>query len=60
MARNSSRDCEISVKGLDSSLFIEGLKEWQRGGIIDDESDEVELDEKDNEQDGLYESREEF
>ena len=57
---DGSHDHEISIKGLESSLLIEGLKDWQKGGIIDDENDKVELDEKDDERDGVYHSKEEI
>jgi hypothetical protein len=56
---DGSRDYEISVKGLDSTTFVEGLKGWRGGGLVDDENDAVELNEKDDENDGLYQLREE-
>jgi hypothetical protein len=48
-------DHEISIKGLETSVFIEGLKDWRKGGLIDDEEDMHKLNSADDSADGLYE-----
>ena len=40
---DGSCDHEISVKGIESPILVEGLKDWRRGGLVDDENDVVEL-----------------
>jgi hypothetical protein len=52
---DGSRDKEISIKGLETSLFMEGLKDWRQGGLVDDENDMCELNPEDDSADGLYE-----
>ena len=61
---DGSQDSEISIKGLETSLFIDGLRDWEEGGvvgagIIEDEGGgesegEVELDIAEDELDGEY------
>jgi len=50
-------DDEISVKGIESAYLVEGLKEWERGGltVIDLEEDGVESDVEEVEEDVFYE-----
>ena len=53
---DGSCDHEISVKGIESPILIEGLKDWRRGGLVDDENDVVELSEQDDGADIFYEN----
>jgi hypothetical protein len=36
-------------------LFVEGLKDWWKGGLVDDEEDMCELNPKEDDVDGFYE-----
>ncbi|RPA95502.1 hypothetical protein L873DRAFT_1314701 [Choiromyces venosus 120613-1] len=51
---------EIFIKGLDTTIFLDALKEWQGGGeeegadVIEDEDDVNELDSSQDELDGEY------
>ena len=41
---DGSRDSEISIKGLETSLFVEGIKDWAdgamvAGGMVEEEAD---------------------
>jgi len=31
---DGSQDSEISIKGLETSLFVEGLNDWAQGGMV--------------------------
>ena len=52
---DGSSDSEISVKGIETAVLIDGLKDWQKGGPVDDEHDRVGLSEKDDDVDIFYE-----
>ena len=39
---DGSRDSEISVKGLDTSLLIAALEDWHEGALTTNDEDEVE------------------
>lgn len=59
-----TQDLEISIKGLETSLFIDGLRDWEEGGMVgvgimedegrEDGKGEVELDIAEDELDGEY------
>jgi len=55
---DGSRDSEISVKGLDTSLLIAALEDWHEGGLTTNDEEEVEQEEELNiafdELDGEY------
>ena len=57
---DGSRDSEISIKGLDTSIFLDALKECAGmeentpGGAIEDEDDMEELESAEDELDGEY------
>jgi hypothetical protein len=44
---HGTRDNKISIKKIDGKYLKEGLKGWQKGGVIDNEEDQVKLDVKD-------------
>jgi hypothetical protein len=52
---DGSGDGEISIKGIDLGQLVEGLKDWQKGGIIDDEEDGIELAEREDDLDIFFE-----
>jgi hypothetical protein len=41
---DGSFDDEISIKGIDDNIFIEGIKVWSLDEPVDDENDMIELD----------------
>ncbi|KAG0636418.1 hypothetical protein HOY80DRAFT_1054553 [Tuber brumale] len=63
---NRSLNSKISIKGLEMSLFVEGIKEWAQGAVVDsgvivedhegvgDHDEELELDIAQDELDGEY------
>ena len=52
---DGSSDSEISVKGIETAVLIDGLKDWQKGGLVDDEHNRVGLSEKGDDVDIFYE-----
>ena len=52
---DGSADHEISIKGIETGFLTEGLKDWQEGGIVEDENDPVALDVSEDEAEVFFE-----